>query len=330
MSLDPPGGCPRCGRDRVPGPECPHCGVLYAKARPRAARPPPDTGIGAGDWAAAGAERLLSPPVIWLGDVDAARRELLIRAAAPPAALLVAWALVSSDAGHAFVRTFLSMWVHELGHAVTAWLTGHGAFPGPWQTFVSESRQPMVVACLAVALAALAWRGWRSGRPALAALGAAGLVVQLTCTLLPPGAAGALITFGGDGGAMVLGAALVSTLWTDPEGPLGRGSLRWGFLGIGAAALVDTLDTWVRAWRDHGEIPLGEIEGVGLSDASKLMERHGWSASALVGRYLVLGVACLAALTVAYAVALLRARARVMAAEEAASAHPAAEGAGAG
>jgi hypothetical protein len=91
--------------------------------------------------------------------------------------------------------------------------------------------------------------------------------MQVVCTLLPASAARAFITFGGDAGAMVLGAALVATIWTDPEGPLGRGSLRWGFLGIGAAALVDALDTWFRAWRDHGELPLGEIEGVGLSDA---------------------------------------------------------------
>jgi hypothetical protein len=42
-----------------------------------------------------------------------------------------------------------------------------------------------------------------------------------------------------------------------------------------------------------------------------LLERHGWSASALSGRYVALGLACLAALAFAYGVALVRARARV-------------------
>jgi hypothetical protein len=134
---------------------------------------------------------------------------------------------------------------------------------------------------------------------------------------MPASTARALVTFGGDAGCLVLGSALVATIWTDPEGPLGRGSLRWGFLGIGAASVADALDTWGRAWRDPGQLPLGEIEGVGLSDASTLMEVHGWSASALTGRYVALGVGCLAALVMAYAIVVTRARARVSDAEAA-------------
>jgi hypothetical protein len=252
-----------------------------------------------------------------MGGVEDARRELLIRSVAPPVALLVAAALVASPTWHAVVRTFLTMWVHELGHAVTAWACGYGAFPGPWRTAVSSARQPLVILALAGALGALAWRAWRAHRFALAAAAAAGLGVQLVCTLVPASTARALVTFGGDAGCLVLGSALVATIWTDPEGPLGRGSLRWGFLGIGAASLADALDTWARAWRDHGQLPLGEIEGVGLSDASTLMEVHGWSASALAGRYVALGVGCLAALAVAYAVVVARARARVRDAEAA-------------
>jgi hypothetical protein len=150
------------------------------------------------------------------------------------------------------------------------------------------------------------------------ALAAAGLAVQLMCTLLAPGAARALITFGGDAGCMVLGAMGVATIWTHPEGPLARGWLRWGFLVIGACALVDALDTWIGARRDLGLLPLGEIEGVGLSDASTLLDVHGWGAGVLTGRYVTLGLACLAALAVGYALGLIRAVAMLRAAEAAA------------
>ncbi|MFY3742577.1 hypothetical protein ACOQFB_01610 [Anaeromyxobacter sp. Red801] len=317
MAHAPAPSCPRCGAPRATGPECPRCGVIYAKARPRATAPPappgpeePLPGLGA-----AGVALGMPAPARWSGELDGARRELWIRAVAAPAALLLALAMVASGPGHALLRTFLSMWIHELGHAAAAWLCGHGAFPGPWRTPISAGRLPVVVIGVAAALAALAWRGWRSGRRALLAAGAAGLAVQLVCTLLPGATARALITFGGDAGCMVIGAALVATIWADPEGPLGRGSLRWGFLVIGAAALVDALHGWVRAWRDPGELPLGEIEGVGLSDASTLMQVHGWSASALSGRYVALGLACLAALGAAYALMLARARAAVAAAE---------------
>ncbi|ABC82911.1 hypothetical protein [Anaeromyxobacter dehalogenans] len=320
MANGPGCACPRCGAPRASGPECPRCGVIYAKARARAAPSPAPSGPGTSlpDPGAAGLALGMPARARWSGELDGARRELWIRAVAPPAALLLALALVSSGPGHALLRTFLSMWIHELGHAVTAWLCGHGAFPGPWRTPISSGRLPLVVIAVSGALAALAWRGWRSGRRAILAAGAAGLGVQLVCTLLPATTARALITFGGDAGCMVIGAALVATIWADPEGPLGRGSLRWGFLVIGAAALVDALHGWVRAWRDPGELPLGEIEGVGLSDASTLMQVHRWSASALSGRYVALGLACLAALGATYAVMLARARGAVAAERRAA------------
>jgi hypothetical protein len=252
---------------------------------------------------------------VWDGVVEEARGELRIRTLAPPVALLVAWGLVSTGAGHALVRTFLSMWIHELGHAVSAWLCGFGAFPGPWRTPVSNGRMPLVVVVLAAGFLALAAWGWRARRRAALVAGAAGLLVQLGCTLLPVPAARAFFIFGGDAGCMVLGTALFATIWTDPQGRLGRGWLRWGFLVIGACALVDALETWIRGARDHGEIPLGQIEGVGLSDASTLWKVHGWSLDDLAARYVALGVACLGALAIGYAIALARARAKVRAAE---------------
>jgi hypothetical protein len=245
----------------------------------------------------------------WQGDRDDARREALVRAVAPPAALLVAWAATAAPAGRALVRTFLSMWVHEAGHAVAAWLSGFGAFPGPWRTPVSASRLALVVVALGAALLALVWWAQRRGRTALAAVGVALLAAQVVCTLLPAGAARAFITFGGDAGCMVLGAALVASLWAAPDGPLGRGGLRWGLAAIGACALVDALRTWLAGWRDHGEIPLGELEGTGLSDASTLWKVHGWSLDELAGRYVALGLVCLAALAVCWVGALLQARA---------------------
>jgi hypothetical protein len=204
-----------------------------------------------------------------------------------PSRLLAALALLLSGGLHA------QLYLH-----------GYRVIPGVGPMFLLQAAGAIAVG-----------RGRRARRPAWMALGAAGLAAQLVCTLLAPGTARALITFGGDAGCMVLGAVGVATLWTDPEGPLGRGWLRWGFLLIGACALVDALDTWLRARLDPGQLPLGEIEGVGLSDASTLMELHGWGAGVLTGRYLTLGLACLAALGVGYALGLARARVALRAAE---------------
>jgi hypothetical protein len=244
-----------------------------------------------------------------------ARRELRIQRLALPVALAVAWALVSTGPGQFLVRTFLSMWLHELGHATGAWLCGHGALPGPWRTWWSEGREPLVILLLAGGLAGLGWHGWRTGRRPLLATAVAGLAAQLACTLLPRDAAGALISFAGDGGGMLLGTALAATIWSAPGGRLGRGSLRWGFLAIGAASLVDPLHAWVRAWLDPRELPLGLIEGVGLSDASVLVERHGWAPADLSRGYVLLGLLCLAGLAAGWALVAARARTALAAAE---------------
>lgn len=310
--------CPHCGALRVPGPECPRCGVVYAKARGRAAASPPLPPPQGCDEVVGDARGLLpgEAPATWTAGAEDARREVLLRALAPPIALLVAWALVSSDTAGMVLRTFFSMWLHELGHAVAAWLSGHFAFPGPWRTPVSPGRVAAVVILVAGGLAALAWWGWRTRRTGLVLAGAGGLLVQLVCTLLPRPTASAFFTFGGDAGSMLLGAALFATIWSDPEGRLAQGWLRWGFLVIGAVGLVDPLRVWIRGALDHGEIPLGEIEGVGMSDAMKLWTVHGWSLADLARRYVALGVACLAALAVGYTVGLVRARRRLRAAEE--------------
>jgi hypothetical protein len=119
---------------------------------------------------------------------------------------------------------------------------------------------------------------------------------QLIATTATPTAARMWITFGGDAGAMILGTGLMLAFFVGPDSKLRDGGLRYGVLGIGAAALVDTLSTWWAARTDHDVIPFGEIEGVGLSDPSKLDEDYGWTAAQIVGRYVIVGVACCAVL----------------------------------
>src|SRR4051812_23508275 len=121
--------CPRCHAPRGDGAECPRCGVIYARAAERRAR----------DLAAAGPlelttsapEQQFQPTPILQTTADAALEpeELWIRRLAIPVALAAFWVIDQSDMLHALARTFLSMWVHELGHAVTAWLSGVSAVP---------------------------------------------------------------------------------------------------------------------------------------------------------------------------------------------------------
>ncbi|MDY7227302.1 hypothetical protein [Hyalangium rubrum] len=311
MERLPSANCPRCGAPRTPTPECPHCGVYYAKAEARVAQPalalapeePP------APLAPAPAERLT-----WNEDAEDARRELMIRVFAVPAALLLTWALHNTGMGHSLLRIFLSMWIHELGHAVTAWLTGFTAFPGPWATSIAEVRSPSFSVLLALGFGALVYRGWRiNHRPTLIA-GIVLLCLQAVGTLfVRSGMARSFISFGGDGGCLVLGTLLMTTLYAGKNSSLHRGWTRWGLLVIGAASFTDAFTTWRNARTDYGSIPFGRIEGVGLSDPTKLVDWFGWSVDSIISRYVNLGWACLAVLGMVYVLGVLRARAALRA-----------------
>ena len=177
--------------------------------------------------------------------------------------------------------------------AVTAWLCGFAAMPTLWKTIIGQDRSIFATALVALLVVAVMLRWWYAERRLLAGVAAAVLLVQLWWTFgLSRGEAMALFTFGGDGGAMVLGTALMATFFAGRDTQLYRGALRWGFLVIGAAAFVDTFATWWTARTDQSVIPFGEIEGVGLSDPSKLKDVFGWSVDDIVDRYVTLGLVC--------------------------------------
>jgi hypothetical protein len=226
--------------------------------------------------------------------VEPEAREWKLRAVAIPGALLVALAFHAWPTGHFLQRTFLSMMVHELGHAVTAWWCGFGAVPTLWRTMIPETRDLVWLLVTAFEIGCVVF-GWKRQRLVLVLVGLALGAIQLVAITASSDAAHAWIIFGGDGGAMVLGTLLMASFFV-PK--LREHGLRWGLLAIGAAAFVDTFATWWTARSDIDVIPFGEIEGVGLSDPSKLTEVYGWNVDQLVHRYVSLGCACLATLAV--------------------------------
>jgi hypothetical protein len=225
-------------------------------------------------------------------DEDREPHEWKVRAGSVPIAFVLAIAFHSCDTGHFAQRTALTMPLHEIGHALTAWWCGFGAVPTLWKTLIGESRGVVVPLLVAAFNAFVLWRGWTTQRMGLFGLGLALAVLQFLGTTSSPDPASAAFTFGGDAGAMVLGSLLVVSFFVGPSSRLRAGGLRFGLLAIGAAGLVDTFATWWTARRDPDVIPFGEIEGVGLSDPSKLVDVHGWPVRHLIDRYVLVGTLC--------------------------------------
>jgi hypothetical protein len=307
--------CPWCNAPRETGPTCGRCGANYAKAaliktQGRAivaAVPVPASPVAASVTIESPLEdtkpaRVEDPVLEWKFCVGAI-----------PIALLLALAF------HAFApslqRIVLGMPIHELGHAVTAWLCGYTAIPTLWKTLVPETRGFIAPLALLGAIAYMMYRAHLKENVALLVLGGALVLLQAIGTLaVTVQTTQMLITFGGDGAGMILGSVLMATFFFGKDTQLYKGSLRWGFLVIGSAAFVDMSATWWAARSDFGAVPFGEQEGVGLSDATKLVDNFGWTTEAMIRRYVGVSVSCLLGLTLVYAWGVRQARTKAKAA----------------
>lgn len=227
--------------------------------------------------------------------------ELWLRRLAVPAMLLLAGAVHLSAAGRFAQRVGVGMMVHESGHAVTAWLAGFWAVPLPWVTRIAEQRSLTGSLALSAALILAASIGRRRDLPWLAVGAAALLGLQLWLTWgLSEARAQALITWGGDGAGIALAALLMALFPLGSRALLVRGGLRWGLLAIGAAAFVDLALPWLEALRDPMAIPYGRIEGVGLSDPSRMTDTYGWLQRELIHSYLATAALALAGVALSW------------------------------
>jgi hypothetical protein len=167
-----------------------------------------------------------------------------------------------------------------------------------WVTIHGDDRSWSVVLLLTAAIVFGGFLAWKAERWGWFCIAAAALILQLFFLSLPAYMDGALIVFGGDGGALVLATILMATFYAPRESAIYESwGLRWGLLVIGALAFMHVYVSWSGPVEN---IPFGEIEGVNLSDPSLLTEMYGWSVLQLVDRYLRLATVCIVVLLALY------------------------------
>ena len=223
-----------------------------------------------------------------------------------PALYVVMWLLSDTGFGRFVLRTFFGMWLHELGHASAAWLTGRWALPLPWVTF-SFDRNFVVSLLMFGGAAALIRFGKQRDSVTTMALGGVLAFATLLGHLAPTSFQEPFFTFGGEAGAMVFGALLSCGFLVRSPLRLFQGGLRWGWLVIGSASWADATRVWWDSKTDFAVIPFGVEDGM-PSDASRLVDEFGWDALAMVRRFLFVALVSLVFALLAFVAALLRER----------------------
>ena len=298
--------CAWCEAPKQTGPVCPGCGADYAKAAAikahgKASFTAPDTSPAFSESESAHEDHEQLIPVQDPGF------EKKVCLAAMPGMLSIALFVQITGFLSGMQRIFFAMPIHELGHAVSGWLCGFNSIPTLWKTITPENRGYISSLVLLVGLGSLARYGLKNKQPAWFLLIGLVLVIQFYGTfVITPGKADMVITMGGDAMGMILATLLMATFYVDKDTQLYKGAVRWGFLGIGAAAFINMFAPW---WnKDISAIGYGTTGGI-PTDSWKMINIHLWEWDALFNVHITLGMLCLAALGAIYVLGLKQAMA---------------------
>jgi len=296
--------CAWCEAPKQTGPVCPSCGADYAKAAAIKAH------------GKASFEEPAASPAFSEPESSPEEHEQLIPVQDPAfekkACLLalpgmLSFALFVQITGFlsGMQRIFFAMPIHELGHAVSGWLCGFNSIPTLWKTITPENRGYLSSLLVLVLLGWLARYGLKRKQPLWLAFVCLVLIVQGYGTfMISLGKADMVITMGGDAMGMILATLLMMTFYVGKDTQIYKGALRWGFLGIGAAAFINMFAPW---WnKDISAIGYGTTGGI-PTDSWKMINIHLWEWDALFTVHITLGLLCLTALGIIYGIGLKQA-----------------------
>ncbi len=241
-----------------------------------------------------------------LTDFENAKTTIL----APPLLFGLAWLLVVSPLGF-FLKGF-HVWMHELGHALPAWLSGRMAVPLPlgW-TSVREEFSLFVYAALSALLLTLLVAGWRERRIWAIVIAVGLLLLQNHMTWFMPEPAQQFwwSAIGGIAGEFCLSALGLALFFIQLPEKFRWGACRYLVFLLCAACFIQAYRFWGDVYRGLEDIPYGSMihgEDDPNGDLDKLRHDHGWTQSRIRRTFYGLGNGCLVALGAVYAVFALR------------------------
>lgn len=229
---------------------------------------------------------------------------------APPLLFGLAWLAVVSPFG-GFLKGF-HVWMHELGHALPAWLSARMAVPLPigW-TSVRPEFSLLVYGALTALLVALGVAGWRERRVWAMVLAAGLLLLQnhMTWRMTEESQQFWWSAFGGVGGEFALSALGMALFFVQLPEKFRWGACRYVVFFLCAACFIQAYRFWGDVYRGLEDIPYGSMihgEDDPNGDLDKLRHDHGWTQSQIRRTFYALGNGCLVALGAVYAVFALR------------------------
>lgn len=192
---------------------------------------------------------------------------------------------------------FVSMWIHEFGHATIAWLSGHRALITFAGTVTQLNKSLFVYLGILFLYGLSFWRGKKEGKPFIMIIAVILTVIQFIMTwVISENTYKMLLAFGGIGGEFYLSTfAIISFYFHFPK------KYYWEFwryivLIIGFTTFSGSFWKWHNIKVGNEAIPWGTFwggRGDSGGDLNILSGEFGWTSQQIIGTYCFLGNFCL-------------------------------------
>jgi hypothetical protein len=218
----------------------------------------------------------------------------------PPVAFVLGLVSCSTEGGR-FFGALVGMPFHELGHALTSWLSSRFALPLPFFTLWLEEQSVLFGLVVAGVIGGFGLRSWLEQRRFGVALAFMLLVLQVGMSWLVPARSTLMLQIlGGALGEIVLGGFVLVAFYFPLPDRLRWDFWRWPLLAPGSICLAHALLLWSRAVENVRHMPWGSAVGSESDgDMNRLVSSFGWKAPELASFYLKATWGVLAALALA-------------------------------
>jgi hypothetical protein len=218
----------------------------------------------------------------------------LMMAAAVPLSALTVWLICLTQIGKLVQFATVGMWLHELGHAVAAWLSGSFAIPLLFFTFTSGKQTIFVILAVIAAAFLMLWKGWKQRLPFWLILGGISLCMLFAkAMLLDDAQRAAWISYSGIGGELVLGTLCILSFFYTVYRRTSWKLMRYAALFFGMAVFLPAWLRWIAIAAGTEPFPLGSlISGPEHGDMNSLLAT-GLTQTDIIESYLGLAHYCL-------------------------------------
>lgn len=307
-----PHRCPKCGQLSSSPIECNNCGIVINSFNNLAVQ-----GVMSEDQVLV--ETLVVPPEDIERPFDSVFFNFKFNAWSLPLGFFLSYVFQKFWVVYYLAALFCEIPLHELGHAVSAWMVGYTAIPlgaivpTAGLTLIGSERHAWVHLLYFGFFGYLAYKAWKQKVYFFVVLSSAFILISiLAFSVLSQPQVSPFISFGGIAGEFFLAGVLILCFYQPSFQKIRWDFFRYPFFIMGCMSFVNATRMWIRIQNGVQAMPYGSaISSDGAADTNGDMNKlvaAGWTPQEIASRYLWLAKIMFTLILIQYIYSLFRSR----------------------